>query len=550
MAFNISYKFSITDGFSRNIKKFQTGLKKIGPIVTKMSRKVGAGFKSMSSGIDRARNSMLVLSAGIIAFGFTAFNSILDFTKGMNTLKAVTKASTQQMESMRKVARELGRTTAFTAGQAANAMGTLGLAGFKTEQIIGTIPAVLSLAAAGSLPLVEAAGIMTSALKSFQLDIKDTGRITDIFAKAATSAKTDVSLMGQALSQVGSTALTSNIDLETTAGILAVLQDRGIGAAKAGTGLRGAMFKLQKITPDSAKGFRQLGVSIKEVKRLMKDGRILDVFKLLNKAGLAKNIDAAGRIFGLETANVALAFANATGDVEKMIISLKNLNNDAKRMADTRLGGLPGVVLIAKSAFESLQLELGKSGLTKRLTQFFNFVKETSNSLEKINPNIRSFAVDLGIAFVALTTVLIPLGALFTLLGGVAFAFSALPGAAIVAIAVSLFLFAAALDTVKDKWIDFISAVGGRGFFGGLGVIFGTDIENSISKQNQLRVKLEENLSRKEAQKSLASRTPATDINLNGNINVTASGGASVESAEVGVSGAGGNLGLNLAGQS
>lgn len=548
MAFNISYKFSIIDGFSRNIKKLQTGLKKIGPIMTKVSRKVSVGFRSMASGIDKVRNSMLAISAGIVTFGFTAFNSILEFTRGMNTLKAVTKANEIQMESMRKVARELGRTTAFTAGQAANAMGTLGLAGFKTEQIIGTIPAVLSLAAAGSLPLVEAAGIMTSALKAFQLDIKDTGRITDIFAKAATSAKTDVSLMGQALSQVGSTALTSNIDLETTAGILAVLQDRGIGAAKAGTGLRGAMFKLQKITPDSAKGFKQLGVSIRVVKNLMKDGRILEVFDLLNKAGLAKNIDAAGRIFGLETANVALAFANATGDVRKMIESLRDLNDDARKMAETRLGGLPGVVLIAKSAFESLQLELGKAGLTKRLTQFFNFVKDTSNQLEKINPNIRSFAVDMGIFFIVVTAVLVPLGALFALLGGVAFAFSALPGAAIAVIAASLFLFAAALDTVKDKWVDFTSAIGDRGFFGGLGVLFGSDIEKSISVQNQLRVKLQENLARREAQKGLTSRAPATDVNLNGNINVTASGGASVESAEVGISGAGGNLGLNLAG--
>lgn len=545
MAFNISYKFSVIDGFSRNIKKFQIGLKKIGPIMDKVSRKVNRGFKSIASGINRARTSMLVLSAGLTAFGFTAFNSILEFSKGMNILKAVTLSTELQMDSMRKVARELGRTTAFTAGQAANAMGVLGLAGLKTKEIIGAIPSVLSLAAAGGFELKDAAEVLVKAMKGFGLTVKDTKRITDIFAKSATQSLTTVAEMGFSLSAVASIAKRGNVDLETTVAILSVLRNKGIGAAKSSTGLRGAILKLAKITPPAAKVLKRMGINIRNLQKMMTQGRIIEAFEMLGKANLTNARAVA--IFDREVTNVAGTMADSTVEIKAMLRSLRNLNSDAKRMADTRLEGLPGAVLIAKSAFESLQLALGKSGLTKRLLEFAAFIKSSSNSLEKLNPNLTSFAVDMGIAFIAATAILIPMQAFLLLMGGLALVFS-LPIATIAIFSAGLFLLVGALVETALKWNDLKAAFADRGTFGALGVILGTDIEKSISVQRQLTLDLNANLARRGIQQNLTSKAPATDVNLNGNINVTASGGASVESAEVGISGAGGNLGLNLAG--
>jgi len=455
MAFNISYKFSVTDGFSRNLKKFKREVKKVRISIVKMSRSANKGFNFMASGIDRARNSMLVLSAGLTAFGFTAFNSILEFSKGMNILKAVTLSTGLQMDSMRKVARELGRTTAFTAGQAANAMGVLGLAGLKTKEIIGAIPSVLSLAAAGGFELKDAAEVLVKAMKGFGLTVKDTKRITDIFAKSATQSLTTVAEMGFSLSAVASIAKRGNIDLETTVAILAVLRNRGIGAAKSSTGLRGAILKLAKITPPAAKVLRRMGINIRNLQKMMTQGRIIEAFEMLGKANLTNARAVA--IFDREVTNVAGTMADSTVEIKAMLRSLRNLNNDAKRMADTRLEGLPGAVLIAKSAFESLQLALGKSGLTKRLLEFAAFIKSSSNSLEKLNPNLTSFAVDMGIAFIAATAILIPMQAFLLLMGGLALVFS-LPIATIAVFSAGLFLLIGALVETALKWNDLKAA--------------------------------------------------------------------------------------------
>ncbi len=550
MAFNISYKFSVLTGSAlTNIRKFRVGLKKIGPIMDKVSRKVNRGFKSIASGIDRVRTSMLVISTGLVAFGFLAFNSILEFSKGMNVLKAVTQSTELQMESMRKVARELGRTTAFTAGQAANAMGILGLAGFKTQEIIGTIPAVLSLAAAGGFDLKDAAEIIAKSMRGFGLAVKDTTRITDIFAKSASSSLTTVQEMGFSLSAVASTAKRGNIDLETTVAILSVLRNKGIGAARSATGLRGAILKLAKITPIAGRALKGMGINVRELQTLMSTGRIIEAFELLGKANLTNA--RAVTIFDREVVNVAGTMADSTVEIKAMLRSLRNLSNDAKRMADTRLEGLPGAVLIAKSAFESLQLALGKSGLTRRLLQFAAFIKSTSNRLEKINPNLKSFAVDLGIAFIALTAVLIPLGGLITLLGFGALVFG-LSGGVIASFVIGIGLLTTALVFLARSWNDVINAFSsgiGSGIFDTIGILFGSeDVKKALTGSTQNRIQLEEKLARRTAQKNLTSRAPATDVNVNGNINVTASGGASVESADLGLSGASGKLGLNLAG--
>lgn len=575
MAFNIAYKFQVLDGFSGNLSKFTTKLKGITPVMRRAALSVSGGFKKMGEGIDRARGKMTGLSLGITAFGALAGRNILSFQKGMNLLEAASGATKEEMVDLRKTARDLGRVTEFTAGNAAFAMAELGKAGFTAKENIETIPAVLSLASAGSLGLAEAAGIVSGTLKGFGIDTKESGRVADVLAKAASSAKTTVGQMGFALSKVGPIAKTIGVDLETTSAILAIFQDQNIEASLAGTGLRGILAKLSKTTPEANKAFKAMGISTKQIGEFMKKGDIIGLFKKFSEAGL--DAKKAAQIFGLETLTTALAFSSAADKVEKLTAGLRGAEGTAKRMAETQLQGLPGAIKIAQSAFESLQLQIGEAGLTKRLAQLANGVKTFSNNLEKMDPALLAAAVDLGFLFVGITAVLVPLGALSFAVSGLAALVGAISFVAVTASMSGMILPAiallAAVERLTVKWDDLKKTFKDEGFlasvkeFFGLKDLFGLEaLDRTTATTKRLESALRERgisfpnraggldasreilSNRRDLQNRLAARGSSTDVNLNGSININTDSGAAVQSTELGISGANGNIGLNAAG--
>lgn len=572
MAFNISYRFQVLDGFSKNISKLRRRVKKVRIKFVRLGRAASAAFKKVQAGANKARSAMTGLSVGVAAFGFVAGRSIVDFQTGMNKLEAASRATKGEMFLLRKTARDLGRTTEFTAGNAAFAMAELGKAGFNARQNMEAIPGVLSLASAGSLGLAEAAGIAAGTLKGFGLETAQMIRVADVLALASASAKTTVSEMGQALSQVGPIAKTVGIDLETTSAALAVFQDQNIGAARAGTGLRGIIAKLSKFTPEASKAFRKMGISTKQVAADMKKGDIIGIFEKFSKAGL--DAKKASQIFGLETLTTALAFAGSTKEIRKMTAELRKAEGTSKRMADTQLQGLPGAIKIAQSSFESFQLKLGEVGLTKRFTQIGEGVKNMSNAFENMDPALLGAIVDLGIVFVAVTALLVPfaaLGGTLSLLAPVieGIIFTGIVGGLtglILPISVALL----AIGRLITKWDDLKATFRDEGFSAAFKEFLGFKdalpaLDKTIAQTKKLEATLtrrgikfnrapnpfesEENQAKREdLQNRLASRAPATDVNLNGNINVSSSGNTAVDSAELSFSGAGGDLGVSLAG--
>ena len=93
-----------------------------------------------------------------------------DFERALSRTQAITRATGEQMGQLSEQAARLGRTTVFTASQAAEAQGQFALAGFKLNEIMGALPGTLDLAAAGELGLADAASITSEILRGFSLD--------------------------------------------------------------------------------------------------------------------------------------------------------------------------------------------------------------------------------------------------------------------------------------------------------------------------------------------------------------------------------------------
>jgi len=131
-----------------------------------------------------------------------AVRTFAGFEDQMAQVRAVTGAADSDFEKLTQRAKELGRTTSFTAAQVAGAMTELGRAGYKPAQILDAIGPALNLARATSTDLPRAAEIASAAMRGFGLTAKDTTYIADVLTATANNSAQGLEDIGESLKYV------------------------------------------------------------------------------------------------------------------------------------------------------------------------------------------------------------------------------------------------------------------------------------------------------------------------------------------------------------
>src|SRR5690242_13511714 len=99
-------------------------------------------------------NAGAVVGTALVAGFAVAAASAAKFDKALSNVRAVSGASRKEMELLRAAALEAGRTTSFTATEAANAEAELARAGVSVANITGgALKGALALAASGQVDL-------------------------------------------------------------------------------------------------------------------------------------------------------------------------------------------------------------------------------------------------------------------------------------------------------------------------------------------------------------------------------------------------------------
>ena len=80
-------------------------------------------------------------------------NTAGDFEASMSNVEALSGASGNELEALSDKAKEMGATTKFTAGESADALSYMALAGWNTQSMLEGISPVLNLAAAANMDL-------------------------------------------------------------------------------------------------------------------------------------------------------------------------------------------------------------------------------------------------------------------------------------------------------------------------------------------------------------------------------------------------------------
>lgn len=203
-------------------------------------------------------------TAAVAGFG-TAVKASMDFEKELSRFKAVTGATEQDLEKVRKKALQLGADTQFSAGEAAAAIVELGKAGVGTEEILGGVAdAALNLAAAGELELAPAAELLVSTMAQFNLKTEDSARVANVLAGAANASTAEVGELGESMKYAGPVAAALGLSIEDTAAALAVFHQNGIKGSMAGTALRSILGNLQPTTKRAGNAMMELGLITKD----------------------------------------------------------------------------------------------------------------------------------------------------------------------------------------------------------------------------------------------------------------------------------------------
>ena len=286
-----------------------------------------------------------------------------EFQSQMSTVKAISNASAGDMEKLQKKAEEMGRSTAFTATEAGEAMEYMAMAGWKTEDMLGGIEGIMNLASASGEELGAVSDIVTDALTAFGLSASDAGHFSDVLAQASSNANTDVSKMGATFQKVAPVAGALGYSVEDMSLGIGLMANASIKAEVAGTSLKTALANMAKPTKQQAAYMDKYGISLTKSDGTMKSfGEVVENLRgSLGDLSEQEKIAAATAIFGKESMSGMLAIINASeADYNKLTEAVYNCDGAAKQMAETKLDNFEGQVIKMKSAWDALQVSLGQ----------------------------------------------------------------------------------------------------------------------------------------------------------------------------------------------
>ena len=353
--------------------------------------KAGSGVMQLSKTITAATAAA---AAAVGAIAVAAVNVGKEFETAMSQVQATmlldtgTAEGAAAMATLEEAARECGRTTAFSATEAAEALNYLALAGYNADEAATALPTVLKLAGAGAMNLARASDMVTDSMSALGIEATEANLNTfaDQLAQTASKANTSVSQLGEAILTVGGTAkglAGGTTELNTALGILA---DNGLKGAEGGTHLRNMILSLQSPTGDASKALQSLGVDVYDAQGNMRG--LNDIFKDLQSGmeGMtaAQKDSIISTLFNktdLTAANAMLS--NCTDRWDELSAAIENSAGACEDMYSIQLDNLDGDIKILKSGLSDLGISIYKdlNGPLREMTQLgTSMVEELSQA--------------------------------------------------------------------------------------------------------------------------------------------------------------------------
>jgi phage-related minor tail protein len=282
------------------------------------------------------RNLSMSVTAPLALIGASSFRTAADFEQSMAKVKAVSGATADEFAKLETNAKELGRTTRFTASEVSELQLNFAKLGFTAEEITQVTGATLALAQATGSDLATSAEVAGSTLRAFGLSADETSRVTDVMAKSFSTSALDMDTFADSMKYVAPVAKAAGLSVEETTAMLASLSNAGIKGSQAGTSLRRIISELGATGGDVAGAIKKL-------------------------AGEGLNLADAKDEVGRSAQSALLVLANSTDQTAKLTTEFQNAKGAAQGMADIMDDTAEGAMKRMQSALEGAQIEIGSA---------------------------------------------------------------------------------------------------------------------------------------------------------------------------------------------
>lgn len=422
---------SVTDNATSTINRIKSQLNgiKSKDVAVNLVQKGGSKLKNSLGGVASGmmmNTSMQMLGGAGVGFGiYNTIKSYMDFEQTMSGVKAIAGATDDEFQKLTQSALEMGAKTKFTTTEAAQALTYMGMAGWKTDEMIGGLPGIMNLAAASGEDLASVSDIVTDAMTSFKMSAEQAGEFADVLAAAASNSNTNVSKMGYTFKYVAPLAGALGYNIQDTALAIGAMADSGVKGEQAGTSLRALFTRLVSPTKDVNEAMAVLSQhveggfsAIDQTTGKMKPLRtvLTDLRKGFKGLSEAEKGKIASDLAGQEAMSGLLAIVNESDEkFDALAKSIDDSHDAAEKMAKIRLDNLAGDLTYLSSAWDGFTKNLLSGSASSGLR---DVTQEVTKLINKFNEDIKD-GLDVGDVFDVVGTLVIDLKNKFLQLDGV-----------------------------------------------------------------------------------------------------------------------------------
>ena len=401
---NVAAGKSLSSGISKGLAAGMGSIK--GNVLQMIATPLARGMKTLGY------KASLGLTLPLAATGAMAVKTAADFESSMSQLSAALDKPMDQMGKMEDLADQVGKSTVYSAKDAADAMVMLAKSGFSEAEIqAGALTSTMDLAAAGGMDLASSATLVSTSLKTFGLEADQAGRVADSLSGAASSSSAEVLDLSDALAMAGQAASMNGQSIETTAGVLAAFADNGLKGSDAGTSLKTMLMRLSAPTAKAQQTMDALGMSFYDAQGNMKSLEGVAGQLRTNMSDLTQKQRAAAltTMFGADAIRAANILYREGAKGLRKYIDAASTQGNAQERAAKQLGPMATALESLSGSLETARKELGQA-LAPIVMRVADLLGALIDKFTDLPDGVKTAVAVVGVALASLGPLLVGLG--------------------------------------------------------------------------------------------------------------------------------------------
>ena len=175
-SFGLGFCFTVRDSATDTLKRLESQLEH-----TKTTgEKAAHGFTDAWAATKDLARSMIAPGVGLIAGTFAAAKASGDFSAVIQRVGLISRATTEDLKSLRAAAIQAGIDTQWSPTEAAEGLKVLSSQGLQAKDAITALGGALNLATGGGIQVEQAAVAMTASMKVFGLAADQASTIASV----------------------------------------------------------------------------------------------------------------------------------------------------------------------------------------------------------------------------------------------------------------------------------------------------------------------------------------------------------------------------------